>query len=84
MIRYAISLLSLCLVAGSAFAQDLNEKNEQTMKAAAAKVAPSVVKIETAGGTDSAGAPAGGVRKGRGRYAGRRGWEGGEKLRDER
>ncbi len=66
MIRYAISFLSLFLVECSAFAQDLNEKNEQTMKAAAAKVAPSVVKIETAGGTDSAGAPAGGVRKGRG------------------
>jgi S1-C subfamily serine protease/predicted esterase len=60
-------LLTLLMVATPAAAQDLNERHEQAMKAAAAAVAPSVVKIETAGGTDVVGGPtvmAGGVRKG--------------------
>src|SRR5580704_5096904 len=33
-------------------AQDVNEETEKSMKAAAAKVAPSVVRIETSGGQD--------------------------------
>ena len=59
-----ISSLAVLLICGVAAAQDVNEKNESAMKAAAAAVGPSVVKIETAGGTELAGAPGAGVRKG--------------------
>ncbi len=68
--RYLVCLL--LLAAGPlAFGQDINEKNEQAMKDASARVAGSVVKIETSGGQDIIpGGPAGpgpkapGVRKG--------------------
>ena len=69
-----LSSLIVCL-SPFAFAQDVNEKNESAMKAASAKVAPCIVKIETAGGTETLGVtpppgpgprpPAGpGIRKG--------------------
>jgi serine protease Do len=72
--RY-LPLFCALLLVSSAFAQDVNEKNESAMKAASAKVAPAIVKIETAGGTETlsvGGAPKGprgappgpGVRKG--------------------
>ncbi|HEY2784904.1 MAG TPA: PDZ domain-containing protein [Fimbriiglobus sp.] len=58
----------LFVIAPSAFAQgDVNDATEAAMKAAAAKVAPCVVKIETTGGTEVVGGPsvrAGGTRKG--------------------
>jgi serine protease Do len=71
--RYLAILIPLAF-APFAAAQDLNEKNEQAMKQATAKVAASIVKIETSGGTEMAGVggppgrgPAGpGVRKGSG------------------
>lgn len=44
-------VLGTLLLAGPAVAADVNEANEAAMKAASARVAPSVVKIETAGGT---------------------------------
>jgi serine protease Do len=51
-----------------AFAQgDVNDATEAAMKAAAVRVAPYVVKIETTGGTEVVGGPsamAGGTRKG--------------------
>lgn len=67
-----LALLTILACSTMTLAQDVNEKNEFAMKAAAAKIAPSIVKIETAGGTDLAGggpaAPGGprapGVRKG--------------------
>ena len=57
------------LLAGPAFAQDVNEAQEKAMKAAASKAAPWVVKIETSGGREVVGGPSagpggGGVRKG--------------------
>ena len=60
------------LVAAPARGQDVNDKAEAAIKAAVARVAPSVVRIETAGGaevvglTPGGGAMGGGVRKGRG------------------
>ncbi len=63
----------LCLTAAPALAQpkpDVNEATEKAMKAASAKVAPTVVKIETTGGTEVIGGKKGpggpGVRKGTG------------------
>ena len=66
--------VAVALVASpSAFAQpkDINEATEKAMKAASAKVAPTIVKIETVGGAEAIGGPkkggppgAGGVRKG--------------------
>ncbi|MGL6075752.1 MAG: PDZ domain-containing protein [Fimbriiglobus sp.] len=55
------------LLPGLALAQDVNEANEKAMKAASEKVAPFIVKIETAGGREVIG-PAGpaAVRKGTG------------------
>lgn len=53
-----------CLVLAAvhaAFGQNVNDATEQAMKAAAAKVAPFVVKIETSGGREMAG---GGARPG--------------------
>jgi serine protease Do len=43
----------LLLVAAGASAQDVNDATEAAMKAAAAKVAPSVVRIETSGGAEA-------------------------------
>ncbi len=60
------------LLAGPARADDVNEATERALKAAAAQVAPAVVKIETAGGAEVIPAgkkkgPGGGVlRKGLG------------------
>ena len=39
--------------AAGAFAQDVNDATEKAMKAAAAKVAPSIVRIETTGGAEA-------------------------------
>ncbi len=58
--RFA-GLIFGALFAPLAFAQDVNESTEKSMKEAAAKAAPWIVKIETSGGAVSAG---GGVRKG--------------------
>ena len=54
------SLIALLLIVPSLCAQDVNEKNEAAMKEAVAKVAPSIVKIETSGGREMA--TGGGVR----------------------
>ena len=57
MIRHAVSLgavLCLLMTASRLPAQaDPNEETEKAMKAAAARVAPSVVRIETTGGQDT-------------------------------
>ncbi|MGL4419259.1 MAG: PDZ domain-containing protein, partial [Gemmataceae bacterium] len=47
-----------------AHGQDLNTRNETAIKAAVQTVAPSVVKIETAGGTETVGQGREAVRKG--------------------
>ena len=49
------ALAALLLAALPAPAQDVNRATEEALKAAAARVAPSVVKVETSGGTESAG-----------------------------
>jgi S1-C subfamily serine protease len=50
---FIVTVLSAGLFAPAAFAQaDVNEQTEIAMKAAAAKVAASVVRIETSGGQD--------------------------------
>src|SRR4051812_28756966 len=68
--RAAFALLALVavpLAAQPAGDDPLNEQAEQLMKAAALKVAPSVVKIETSGGAEVIQAgPGGQVRKGMG------------------
>jgi len=68
-----IAAVAALLFSPTARAADVNEATEKAMKAASAKVAPSVVKIETAGGTEvvpaekKGGPPAkGGIRKGTG------------------
>src|ERR687884_605152 len=61
---HLLSLALLALAAGPLAAQApdaLNEANEQALKAAAAKVAPSVVQIETTGGAELIGAADGRV-----------------------
>src|SRR5262249_53899595 len=45
----------LALTTGLARGQDVNAADEKAMKAAAAKVAPSVVRIDTIGGTETVG-----------------------------
>lgn len=45
-------------------AQDLNEETEKALKAAAARVAPSVVQIETSGGTETLGTGPNAILKG--------------------
>src|SRR5260370_42706825 len=50
--RSAGTLCVLILIANPLRAQDLNEQREKAMKAATAKVAPSVVQIITQGGAD--------------------------------
>ncbi len=50
---WLLATLAIILPASAARAQlDVNEETEKAMKAATAKVAPSVVRIETAGGQD--------------------------------
>lgn len=57
--RRVLALVAvLVLATPGAFAADVNEATEKAMKAASAKVAPTVVKIETAGGAEIAGGPA--------------------------
>jgi S1-C subfamily serine protease/predicted esterase len=61
--------LSLAIVAaGPTAAQDINDKTEAAIKAAVARIAPMVVRIETSGGAELVGGQAGrgGVRVGRG------------------
>lgn len=48
-------LLGLCAFSSSVRAQDLKALEEQAMRAAVAKVAPSVVRIQTIGGLDRIG-----------------------------
>ena len=48
----AITCLALAALAAPARAQDLDDLQEQAVKAAVRRVAPSVVQIETSGGTD--------------------------------
>jgi S1-C subfamily serine protease/predicted esterase len=55
-----ISTVAIFALAWPLRAQDVNEKNEAAMKEAVAKVAPSIVKIETSGGREMASG--GGVR----------------------
>ena len=73
--RLWVAVAAACLTATPAFAQpkpDVNEATEKAMKVAAGKVAPTLVKIETAGGAEiipggpKKGPPAPGVRKGTG------------------
>ncbi len=74
MLRY--SLVALFGFASAGVAQDVNEANEKAMKAAIAKAAPWIVKIETAGGTGAVGGAGGApggpapVRKGVGPTSG--------------
>src|ERR1051326_7391857 len=58
--------LGALLVAAPARAQELNDETEKLIKAAMQRVAPSVVQIETSGGTEmvGAGGPGGGMLKG--------------------
>ncbi len=53
-----IATACLVLLPGPATARDVNRATEEALKAAAARVAPSVVKVETSGGTESAGGSA--------------------------
>jgi serine protease Do len=77
MLRRGYELFLLALLAGSALPlsaraeEDLTELREQAIKAAVKKIAPSVVMIETAGGTEviTAG-PRGTIRKGVGPTSG--------------
>src|SRR4051794_44566 len=65
--RFVLTL-AFVAVLGSARAQDLDALQEQTIKAAVARVAPTVVAIETVGGTDViiAGPQGQRIRKGSG------------------
>lgn len=68
MLRYTPLALLACLIlsAAPALAQDPNDAQEKAIKAAVAKLAPSVVQIETQGGTEliTTGAKGQQVRKG--------------------
>lgn len=74
--RSAVAISLALLATGSATlsarAEDVNDKAEAAIKAAVARVAPSVVRIETSGGTELVGGGgdgpgrSGGVRKGLG------------------
>lgn len=72
-----VAVVAVALLAAPVSAQpkpDLNDATEKAMKAASAKVAPAIVKIETAGGAETTlvapkkggppGPPAAGIRKG--------------------
>src|SRR5262249_38182423 len=67
-----VAIVALFLLAAPTRGQDVNDKAEAAIKAAVARVAPSVVRIETSGGAEvvgaepGGGAMGGGVRKGRG------------------
>jgi serine protease Do len=52
MLRRTLPAL-LLLVAVSAYAQDVNDATEKAMKEAALKVAPSIARIETSGGSEA-------------------------------
>ncbi len=56
--RATYRVLALLLLCGPARADDGNAAAEAALKAAAAAVGPSVVRIETSGGLDMVGAPA--------------------------
>jgi S1-C subfamily serine protease/predicted esterase len=60
--RLWITVVAAVLATHAARADDVNEATEKAMKAASAKVAPTVVKIETAGGAEVI--PEGGPKKG--------------------
>ncbi len=68
--RLVIAVAAMLLAAPATRAADVNEATEKAMKAAASKVAPTVVKIETAGGAEvvPGGKKGGGdgIRKGTG------------------
>ncbi|MBA4189627.1 MAG: hypothetical protein C0467_16705 [Planctomycetaceae bacterium] len=53
--RLLIAVAATLLATPASRAADVNEATEKAMKAASAKVAPSVVKIETAGGAEVVG-----------------------------
>ncbi len=73
--RVLFALTAAMLTLPTTQAADVNEATERAMKAASAKAAPSVVKIETAGGTEiiTGPAPKGGQPKGKGGPAVRKG-----------
>src|SRR5439155_610295 len=52
MLRRTIPALFL-LIGCSAYAQDVNDATEKAMKDAAAKIAPSIARIETSGGAEA-------------------------------
>ena len=62
--RRLMILVALASASATASAQDVNEENEKAMKAAVAKAAPFIAKIETAGGAGAVGTGPGAVRKG--------------------
>ena len=64
--RILKSALIIVALGSRARAQELNDETEKVIKAAMLKVAPSVVQIETSGGTEmvGAGGPGGPVLKG--------------------
>ena len=65
LLRSPLAALVCALALGPAAGQDVNEAYEKAMKEAAKAVAPSVVKIETAGGREVLGGGQGpGIRKG--------------------
>ena len=53
--RLLVAVATALLATPAARAVDVNEATEKTMKAASAKVAPTIVKIETAGGAEVIG-----------------------------
>jgi S1-C subfamily serine protease/predicted esterase len=71
-----LAAFAVCGLTPPAPAQDANDATEKAMKAAAAKVAPYIVKIETAGGRETVGGGGGGpggppaIRKGVGPTSG--------------
>jgi serine protease Do len=68
--RMLVAVAASLLFAPSGRAADVNESTQKAMKAASATVAPTVVKIETAGGAEvipgKKGGGGGGIRKGTG------------------
>lgn len=63
----SVAFITLLGVSLASFAQDPTAATEQALRAAVEKVAPTVAKIETAGGSELVGGPsaqAGGIRKG--------------------
>lgn len=68
--RVVIVLAAAVFASGLGRAQDGTAADEIALKAAAAKVAPSVVKIDTAGGTEMIGSGKGALLKGTGSTTG--------------